>query len=200
MVFDVNTTQIDQIPLLQGSKSSFPSDSDCGIHAIEINPSRTLLATGAKNTLTLRSTGFPHLILSSWGRWVVILFLLIYICLCIYYVEQKNGVKGCYRAGSCWHTVFLHSTVVLMVNIKLRHLSHQSLSCLPQGTHSDWIFGMTWIDEQFVVSGSRDGSMALWQVSDEMMEDVVSRPHSWWDQSVWQTSDQRLKVISHETR
>ena len=28
-----------------------------------------------------------------------------------YYVEQKNGVRGCYRAGSCWHTVFLHSTV-----------------------------------------------------------------------------------------
>ena len=63
-----------------------------------------------------------------------------------------------------------------MVNIKLRHLSHQSLSCLPQGAHSDWIFDMTWIDEQFVVSGSRDGSMALWQVSDEMLEDVVSRP------------------------
>ena len=29
----------------------------------------------------------------------------------IYSVEQKNGVRGCYRAGSCWHTVFLHSTV-----------------------------------------------------------------------------------------
>ena len=28
-----------------------------------------------------------------------------------YPVEQKNGVRGCYRAGSCWHTVFLHSTV-----------------------------------------------------------------------------------------
>ena len=26
-------------------------------------------------------------------------------------VEQKNGVRGCYRAGSYWHTVFLHSTV-----------------------------------------------------------------------------------------
>ena len=28
-----------------------------------------------------------------------------------YYVEQKKGVRGCYRAGICWHTVFLHSTV-----------------------------------------------------------------------------------------
>ena len=30
----------------------------------------------------------------------------------IYSVEQENGVRGCYRAGSCWHTVFLHSIVV----------------------------------------------------------------------------------------
>ena len=29
----------------------------------------------------------------------------------VYYVEQKNGVRGCYRAVSGWHTVFLHSTV-----------------------------------------------------------------------------------------
>ena len=29
----------------------------------------------------------------------------------MYSVEQKNGVRGCYRSGSCWHTVFLHSTV-----------------------------------------------------------------------------------------
>ena len=30
----------------------------------------------------------------------------------MYSVEQKNGVRGCYHAGSCWHTVFLHSTVL----------------------------------------------------------------------------------------
>ena len=30
----------------------------------------------------------------------------------MYYVEQKNGVRGCYRPGSCWQTVFLHSLVV----------------------------------------------------------------------------------------
>ena len=33
------------------------------------------------------------------------------ICMAMYYVEQKNGARGCYPAGSCWHTVFLHSTV-----------------------------------------------------------------------------------------
>ena len=30
---------------------------------------------------------------------------------CKYTVEQKNGVRGCYRADSSWHTFFLHSTV-----------------------------------------------------------------------------------------
>ena len=28
------------------------------------------------------------------------------ICTSIYSVEQKNGVRGCYRGGSCWHTFF----------------------------------------------------------------------------------------------
>ena len=38
-------------------------------------------------------------------------------CRCHMYIARKllcwaeNGVRGCYRAGNCWHTVFLHSTV-----------------------------------------------------------------------------------------
>ena len=31
----------------------------------------------------------------------------------MYPVEQKNGVRGCYRAGSCWHTVFLIIRVLM---------------------------------------------------------------------------------------
>ena len=46
MVFDVNTRHMDQIPSLPSSENSSPPEADCGIHAIEINPSRTLLATG----------------------------------------------------------------------------------------------------------------------------------------------------------
>jgi WD40 repeat protein len=32
---------------------------------------------------------------------------------------------------------------------------------------------MTWIDDQFVVSGSRDGTVALWRVTEEMIEEVT---------------------------
>ena len=49
MVYDVNTRHLDNIPLMQSSENSTPPPNN-GIHAIEINPSRTLLATGAKNT------------------------------------------------------------------------------------------------------------------------------------------------------
>ena len=61
MVYDVNTRHMDQIPSLQSSENSLPSDSDCGIHAIEINPSRTLLATGAKNASDVAIYRLPTL-------------------------------------------------------------------------------------------------------------------------------------------
>ena len=50
MVLDVNTRHMDQIPSLQSSEKSVPPDQESGIHSIEINPSRTLLATGARNS------------------------------------------------------------------------------------------------------------------------------------------------------
>ena len=50
MVVDVNTRHMDQIPSLQSSENSVPPDQECGIHSIEINPSRTLLAPGARNS------------------------------------------------------------------------------------------------------------------------------------------------------
>ncbi len=43
-----------------------------------------------------------------------------------------------------------------------------------QGAHGDWIFDITWIDDQFVVSGSRDGSIALWRITDDMITEVTS--------------------------
>ena len=42
-----------------------------------------------------------------------------------------------------------------------------------QAAHKDWIFDLTWLDDQFVVSGSRDGSLALWRVTDDMLVRTV---------------------------
>ena len=33
---------------------------------------------------------------------------------------------------------------------------------------------MTWIDDQFVVSGSRDGTIALWRITDNIISEVTS--------------------------
>ncbi|RZF34845.1 hypothetical protein LSTR_LSTR015508 [Laodelphax striatellus] len=42
---------LDQIPPLHGSKEPIDEGGEqSGIHALQINPSRTLLATGAKNS------------------------------------------------------------------------------------------------------------------------------------------------------
>lgn len=35
-----------------------------------------------------------------------------------------------------------------------------------QSAHKDWVFDMCWLDDQFLVSGSRDATMALWKIDD----------------------------------
>jgi len=110
MVLDVNKRHMDQIPSLVSSESSVPPDQDCGIHSIEINPSRTLLATGAKN-----------------GNDVA-----------VYRLPTLDPI------------------------------------CVGENAHSDKIFDQTWLDDQFLVSGSRDGSIALWRITDEMIDQVTS--------------------------
>ena len=47
---DVSTKKFDYIPSLRSSENSVPPDMERGINSIEINPSRTLLATGAVNS------------------------------------------------------------------------------------------------------------------------------------------------------
>jgi len=110
MVVDVNTRHMDQIPSLQSSENSVPPDSECGIHSIEINPSRTLLATGARNSNDVA----------------------------VYRLPTLDPI------------------------------------CVGENAHNDWIFDQTWLDDQFLVSGSRDGSLALWRVTEEMVEQVTS--------------------------
>merc|ERR1719489_355322 len=110
MVLDVNTRHMDQIPSLQSSENSVPPDSECGIHSIEINPSRTLQATGAKNSKDVA----------------------------VYRLPTLDPI------------------------------------CVGENAHSDKIFDQTWLDDQFLVSGSRDGSIALWKITDEMIDQVTS--------------------------
>lgn len=50
VVIDVLSGQMTTIPMLQSSEESVPAQQPCGIHGIAINPSGTMLATGASNT------------------------------------------------------------------------------------------------------------------------------------------------------
>ncbi|KAG8224098.1 hypothetical protein J437_LFUL001792 [Ladona fulva] len=109
MVYDVATQRLDRIPSLQGRLGCGPPEQQCGIHSVQINPSRTLLATGARNSCEIA----------------------------VYRLPTLDPV------------------------------------CVGEGAHRDWVFDMCWLDDQFLVSGSRDTHMALWRIEDEPKEEPV---------------------------
>lgn len=104
MVYDVNMRRVDAIPTLQGSRPGH--EQQHGINAIEINPSRTLLATTARHSSDIAIYRLPTL-------------------------------DPIYIGEQC---------------------------------HRDWIMDMCWLDDQFLVSGSKDAKMALWRISEDKID------------------------------
>lgn len=41
-----------------------------------------------------------------------------------------------------------------------------------EGAHTDWIFDACWIDDQFLVTGSRDSTLALWRVDENAINPI----------------------------
>ncbi|RWS24820.1 WD-repeat protein-like protein, partial [Leptotrombidium deliense] len=110
MLLDVFSGKIFKIPNLKSSAASKPPENSCGIHSIEINPSKTLLATGGENANDIAIYKLPTL----------------------------------------------------------------DPLCVGEGAHNDWTFDIAWLDDEFLVSGSRDSTIALWRVDPEN-ERVVKR-------------------------
>ncbi|GAB0095002.1 DDB1- and CUL4-associated factor 12 [Sergentomyia squamirostris] len=105
MVYDVNMRRVDAIPTLPNNRSNNP-DTQHGIHAAQINPSRTLLATGARHSADIA----------------------------IYRLPTLDPV------------------------------------CIGENGHRDWVFDMCWLDDQFLVSGSKDTKVALWRINEDLID------------------------------
>lgn len=60
MVYNVKSHELDQIPSIKG-RIDEAADQQSGIHSLKINPSKTLLATGAYNSNEIAVYRLPTL-------------------------------------------------------------------------------------------------------------------------------------------
>uniref|UniRef100_M3YB80 DDB1- and CUL4-associated factor 12 beta-propeller domain-containing protein n=1 Tax=Mustela putorius furo TaxID=9669 RepID=M3YB80_MUSPF len=111
-VVDVHSGQITHIPLMRDREPRLArAQPTCGIHAIELNPSKTLLATGGENPNSLTIYQLPTLDP---------------VCL-----GDRHG-------------------------------------------HKDWIFTIVWMSDTVAMSGSRDGTVALWRMDPDMFNGSIA--------------------------
>lgn len=111
MVYDVQTRKLDAIPTLSAGPNPNNPDAQHGIHAIEVNPSKTLLATGARNSS----------------------------------------------------------------DIAIYRLPTMDPTYLGTNAHRDWVYDMCWLDDQFLVSGSKDTKLALWRIQDHPFDALTRK-------------------------
>lgn len=105
-VLDLLENRSYNIPCLRSSTQTYPAQNACGIHAIELNPSRSLLVTGGENANDIAVYKLPTL----------------------------------------------------------------DPLCIGERSHTDYIFDVKWLDDEFLVTGSRDSTIGLWRV-DQSLQD-----------------------------
>uniref|UniRef100_U3KPL5 DDB1- and CUL4-associated factor 12 beta-propeller domain-containing protein n=1 Tax=Oryctolagus cuniculus TaxID=9986 RepID=U3KPL5_RABIT len=110
-VLDVYSGQITRLPLIRDMVPTVAiAQLGCGIHSLELNPSKTLMATGGENPNSLA----------------------------IYHLPSLEPMCLGDRRG-----------------------------------HRDWIFAIAWMSDTVVVSGSRDGTLALWWLDPDNLNDSI---------------------------
>lgn len=151
-VADVLTGQITRIPMLKdrecqsvdtgvvgavvagqryhptASSRSRIDQQGCGIHAIELNPSRTLLATGGDNPNSIAIYQLPTLDP---------------VCVGDVSEDQESGRSA----------PLLHSYQKNLMPLSVNTVAAFQPAFVFQDGHNDWIFSIAWISDNMAVSG-----------------------------------------------